>query len=183
LAICCIREDLRLLVYGSRLNAAVDNLHHRSADHGENQHGHPARDETEAPENVTNNIGQAQLSNLSVEGVEEAIDTLESLLLVGVAQSNNVIRGNGGGVEPLLIDVYGGRLREHLKHPEVGGSGAPGVAEDRLVIAVDVAHVRAAGEDGELASGLVEGGVDPVATAFAKMGGLATTMNMFLEGV
>ena len=143
--------------------------HHSSADHGEDQHGKPAWDKAEGPEEVANRLRQAQFGNLAVEGMEQTLDTNEGLLLVGVTEGNKVIRGRGGSVEPLLVNIDGGRRGEHVEDPNVGSRGTPRIAKDRLVVAVHVTHVRAARKDGKLAGGLVEGSFNPLATTVAGL--------------
>lgn len=91
---------------------------------------------------------------------------VEELILVtsGVKVDKSVGSGSGQ-VESLAVDLDGRRLGKHLKDVEAGGTGRPGIAENGLVVAVQVGHMRGVIEERKLGSGLVEGLLDGVTSA------------------
>lgn len=143
----------------------ISNLHHASAGERDNQHEHPLGHEVENPEKVAKGDRQAKLGGLAIEGVEPRVEEGEGLLVASLLQLDKLLRSNGGKVKPLLVDVDGGRLGEHLEGPEVADVGGPGIAEDGLVVAVENAHVRGVWELCKLGCRLVEGGFNLVTVA------------------
>ena len=138
-------------------------LHHGAAEEGNEQHEAPARDHVEAPQDVGKGLGNAQLYSLAIEGVPERVEKLELVALA--LEGDNLVRGNRGEVEALLVDVDGGGLRQHFKRPDGADAGGPHAAEDGLVVAVEHANVGSIGLEGELGGRLVECALDLLAVA------------------
>lgn len=167
-----MRRDLRILSALSLPWAYLaQHSHHGPTGERHKQHEKPAGDEVEEPQSVAEGNGQTKLGSLAVEGVEPRLDLvplLTGILVVG-AESDHVIGGDGGDIEPVAVDVdlrTGGG--EHVNSPGETGTGSPAAAQDRLVVAVDVRHVGGAGQDGELGGGLVESGLEPTATVYSN---------------
>lgn len=147
--------------------AGLENSHHGSAAEGDEKHEQPVGDQAESPHDVAEGHGETVLGGLAVEGVEPAINEDEVLLVTRGLEGDQVIRGGGGQVEPLLVNLDGCRLGKQVKDVEAGGASGPRVAQDGLVVAVQIGHVRAVLEKRELGRGLVEGLLDGSASAYA----------------
>lgn len=102
--------------------------------------------------------------------MEPRIDEGKALLVSGLVQLDNVVRGDGGKVQPRLVDVDGGWLRKHLNGPDVARVGRPSVAEDGLVVTVDKAHMGSVWELRKLGRRLVEGSLNLATVAWRKQG-------------
>ena len=89
--------------------------------------------------------------------MEVALVLLEGRLVLGGVQVQESLGVGGGQVKALQVDVSLGRRREHLKDPESASSSGPSVAEDGLIIAVDISNVGSVGESSELGGSLIEG--------------------------
>lgn len=70
-------------------------LHHSAAEHGDDNHEHPAGENAEAPQNVAENSGHAILRDSSVERVKDAIVETGLGLVALLTQLNQIIRGSG----------------------------------------------------------------------------------------
>lgn len=136
----------------------LQNLHHGSATEGDNKHEEPVGNKAESPHNVTKGNSKAKLSELAVEGVEEAlgVNTLQVLLYTGFVPRGKSLSGGSGQVDALLVNLVDGGLGEHVNDIEGGGTGRPGVAENGLVVTVEVANVGSVIEERELGSRFVE---------------------------
>lgn len=123
------------------------NLHEGPAEHGDGNHGQPARHLGETPDNVGDGDGKAVLLERAIEGVENALvrlGVLVSLLDVNLGDVGS------GGVDPVQVDeadsrsglgLIGKRSRDkHVK--DRGRTSGPTVAEDGLSLAVDLTEVR-----------------------------------------
>lgn len=143
----------------------VSDLHHASAGEGDNEHKRPLGNEVEDPEKVAKRDGQAKLGGLAVEGVPEGLEQDKVLLVASLLQLHNLVRSDGGKVKPLLVDVDGGGLGEHVEGPDVANVGGPGIAKDGLVVTVEDAHVRSGWELRKLSSSTLESGFKPVTAA------------------
>lgn len=143
------------------------NLHEASASERNDQHEGPVGEEAEKPHNVAKWSGQAKLNGLAVKGVEPRIEENKALLVSGLVQLDNVVRGDGGKVQPGLVDIDGGGLGKHLDSPDVARVGRPSVAKDGLVVTVDKAHMGSIWELGKLGRRLVEGSLNSAAVTEA----------------
>jgi hypothetical protein len=114
-----------------------EDSHHGAATKRHNKHEEPVGNQVHSPHEVAKGNGKTELSKLSVEGVEVGACVVEELILVtsGVEVDKGVGSGSGQ-VESLAVDLDGRRLGKHLEDVEAGGTGRPGIAEDRLVVAV-----------------------------------------------
>lgn len=156
--------------------------HHASACKGHNQHEEPVGDEAKRPHDVTVGDGQTQLSDLAVEGVEPRIEEHKAgLLLVGSPELDEVIGRGGRKVQSLLVDVHGRGGRKHVEGPDGSGAGGPRITQDRLVVAVEHAHVRRAREDGELGGRFVEGLLNVAAVAYHMLARIQNTCSHVCE--
>jgi hypothetical protein len=142
------------------------NSHHGAAAERHNKHEEPVGNQVHSPHEVAKGNGKTELSKLSIEGVEVGAGMAEELILVtsGVEVDKGVGSGSGQ-VESLAVDLDGRRLGKHLENVEAGGTGRPGIAENGLVVAVQVGHMRGVIEERKLGSGLVEGLLDIVTSA------------------
>lgn len=93
-------------------------LHHSSATEGNKQHEQPVGNEAESPHHVAKGNRKAKLSDLAIEGMEPTFDELELLLAARLLQGDKLVGGGRGHVESFLVDVDGGRGREHLEDIE-----------------------------------------------------------------
>lgn len=140
-------------------------LHHSAAKHGDTNHESPAGDGVHDPQDITHSGGEAVLGQLSVVRVEEPVMQLSVGPVAILVQLDEVVRGHGGHVEALGVDVDRGRGGQDLEDPEGAGGGGPGVAEDGLVVAVDQGGMGAVGLKGEFGGCLVESLLDSVTMA------------------
>lgn len=101
-----------------------------------------------------------------------AINAMELVLATGLVEGNQSVRGGGGQVKPLAINLDGRRFGEHLNDIEAGGTCRPGIAENGLVVAIQVGHMGGVVEERKLGSGLVEGLLDSSASTFNYMSAL-----------
>jgi hypothetical protein len=107
------------------------------------------------------------LGQLAVHGVEPGAGmTVELVLATRGLEGDQGVGGGGGQVESLAVDLDSCRLRKHLENVEAGRASGPGVAENRLVVAVQVSHMRGVVEKRKLGSGLVEGLLNSSASTF-----------------
>jgi hypothetical protein len=157
----------------------IINSHHRSAEHGHDNHEEPARNQVEEPENVADNGRESILGKPSVERVEDTIMQLARLLVSVLLQLDEIVARDGGHVEPLGPEVDRCRRRQHLENPEGARRCGPGVAEDGFVLAVKQSGMGSTRSDGKLGRSLVEGGLDPLAVAFASKNVDSSGMNIW----
>jgi hypothetical protein len=144
--------------------------HHCAAAKGHNKHEKPVGDEVHGPHQVTEGNGQAMLGQLAVHGVEPGAGmTVELVLATRGLEGDQGVGGGGGQVESLAVDLDSCRLRKHLENVEAGRASGPGVAENRLVVAVQVSHMRGVVEKRKLGSGLVEGLLNSSASTIAGL--------------
>lgn len=97
--------------------------------------------------------------------MENVIHQDPLLLGLRLPQVDNVVRGSGGDVQALPVDIDVGSRGQQTDGPDGRGSGRPRVAEDGLVIAVKETQVRGFGKLGELDGRLVKGSLDLIAVA------------------
>ena len=90
------------------------------------------------------------------------------LLLAGGVQVEDVLRRGAAQVQGLPVHIDISRLGHHVEDPEGARAGRPGVAQDRLVVAVKVAQVRRVGHSAELDDRLVPGLLNLVAVACSE---------------
>lgn len=141
--------------------------HHASTGKGDNQHEEPVGDEAKSPHDVAVGNGETKLGDLAVEGVEPRVEKNETSLLLGLSSELDKVFGGGGGkVESLLVDVNCSGSRKHVDGPDASSTGGPGIAQNRLVIAVEHAHIRRPRQDGKLGSGFVKSLLNLAAVAF-----------------
>lgn len=149
------------------------NSHHGAATERDNEHEEPVGDEAHSPHEVAEGNSYAILGKLTVEGMEPAaINAMELVLATGLVEGNQSVRGGGGQVKPLAINLDGRRFGEHLNDIEAGGTCRPGIAENGLVVAIQVGHMGGVVEERKLGSGLVEGLLDSSASTFNYMSAL-----------
>lgn len=67
------------------------------------------------------------------------------LLGLRLPQVDNVVRGGGGDVQALPVDIDVRSRGQQTDGPDGGGAGRPRVAEDGLVVAVKETQVRGFG--------------------------------------
>lgn len=143
------------------------NSHHCPAEEGNAQHHGPAGNDAESPEDIGHGHGDAVLGKLAVKGVEVSVLLLElALVLAGLVELNVIVWVRGGQVHALHPNIDRRGLGEELQQPDSAGAGGPGIAKDRLVIAVYVANMRRIWEGSDLGGGLVEGGLDTATVAY-----------------
>lgn len=144
--------------------------HHRPAEEGNKEHHGPRGDDAEVVEDVGNGDREVVLGNGAVEGVQRALKELEAggLLALGlllVVRIEKIGRGDGGEVQALPVDVYGGGLGQHVENPEGRGASGPDIAKDGLLFAVENSDVGRVGQSRKLFHSLAEGLVDGFAAA------------------
>ncbi|KAI6751761.1 hypothetical protein HG531_006457 [Fusarium graminearum] len=107
------------------------------------------------------------LGQLAVHGVEPGAGmTVELFLATRGLEGDQSVGGGGGQVESLAVDLDSCGLGKHLENVEAGRAGRPGIAKNRLVVAVQVSHVGSLVEERKLGSGLVEGLLDSSTSTF-----------------
>lgn len=156
------------------LGGTVDALHatghHGAATERDNEHEEPVGDETHSPHEVAEGNSYAVLGKLAVEGMEPAaVNAVELVLATGLVEGNQSVRGCGSQVKPLAVNLDGRRFGEHLNDIEAGGTRRPGIAENGLVVAIQVGHMGGVVEERKLGSGLVEGLLDSSASTVAGL--------------
>lgn len=144
--------------------------HHASACKGYNQHEQPVGNQTERPHGIAVGHRETELRDLAVEGVEPRIQQHEASLVLGLGrvELDEVLRRSCGHVESLLVNLHGSRRRKHIDGPDASRAGGPGIAQNRLVIAVDNAHEGRTGDDGKLGCRFVEGLFDCTTVAWGE---------------
>jgi hypothetical protein len=147
-----------------------EDSHHGAATKRHNKHEEPVGNEVHGPHQVTEGNGQAILGQLAVHGVEPGAGmTVELVLATRGLEVDQSVGGGGGQVESLAVDLDSRGLGKHLENIEARRAGRPGVAENRLVVAVQVSHMGGLVEERKLGSGLVEGLLDSSASTIAGL--------------
>lgn len=106
------------------------------------------------------------LGEPALPGVECALVKLEVLLVAVLVHRHDVVGRSGGGVEPLGPDFDLGGLGDHLKDPDNARRDRPRVAEDGLLLAVEIADRRGIRHESKLGGRLVEDLLNVVAAAW-----------------
>lgn len=142
-------------------------LHHASAEERNDEHEEPAGDERESPGEVAKGNSETQLGTLAVVGVEPGL--VDGQAGVVALESQEVLGGGGGQVDPLFVNVDLRGRGEHIEDPKAARAGGPAVAENGLVIAVEQAYVRRIRERSQLSGRLVESSLELVAVAWSSV--------------
>jgi len=116
--------------------------HEGSADERNTNHEHPTWDNSENPEKVTERHSEAVLGENAVEWVEVALVKRLRLPFLGGVKIRERLDSSGGSVQRLNANIDWRRWRRELHDPERWWAGTPGIAEDRLVVAVEVSELR-----------------------------------------
>ena len=153
-----------------------EHLHDVPADKADTDHESPARDLGEAPNSVTDGDVQAVLGERAVEGVEDALVGLGLLVRLLKVDGGDLGGGDCGAVDVDGADGRGGRALVEkrlgkLQVEDTGRADGPGVAEDTVLVAVqvcEVGRVRGGREEGDTA---IEGLLGLLASS--KAGGIA----------
>lgn len=151
---------------------ALEHLHDVAADERDADHESPAGNLGEAPDSVANGNVKAVLGERAVEGVEEAL--VRSGLLVGLLKVNSGDLGGGDGSAVEREDANSGSrsalVSERLGKLDVQHTrraDAPGVAENAVLVAVQVCEVGRVGSGGQESDTAIEGLLRALAQAEA----------------
>lgn len=147
-----------------------EDSHQRSAEERNNKHHSPRGNSAQGPEEVANGDSDTILSKLAIKGMEPAavLKLAPALLVTGDVGINNFLSGDGGEIQALDENISLSRGGEDIKSPENTGGSRPAVAENRLIVAVDVSEMRRLGELSELEGCITVCGFDLVAVACLK---------------
>jgi hypothetical protein len=91
---------------------------------------------------------------------------MELVLATGGLKGDQSVGGGGGQVESLAVDLDGRGFGKHIEDVKARRASRPGVAQNGLVVAVQVGHMGGVLEERKLGSGLVEGLLDSSASTF-----------------
>lgn len=130
--------------------------HDVSAHEGNTNHEQPARNNGKDPENISEGDCEAVLGEYTIERVEITIVDRQVLPCLGRVKVGEGLDLSGSGIQPSAAHNYWRWLGRHLEEPEAWWTGTPGVAEDWLVVAVKVSHVRSGWVDTPKQCGLVK---------------------------
>lgn len=97
--------------------------------------------------------------------MEPRFEESKAILVSGLVQLDNILRGDGGEIQSRLVDVDGSWLGKHLDSPDVAGVGRPSVAKDRLAVTVDKAHMGSIWDLRKLGCSLVESSLNSATVA------------------
>lgn len=142
-------------------------LHDVSANERDGNHEQPTWNNSESPEDIAKRNCEPKFGKLSIEWVEVAF--IRGLLLPCL-KSMKIGEGlhiGGGSVEGNKADVHWSRLGRNLHDPQMRRTSPPGVAQDRLIVAVEVCQMRGSWIDSEQERALVESLLNFSATAKA----------------
>jgi len=116
-------------------------LHKGSADERNANHEHPARNNSENPEEITEGHSQAVLGENAIEWVEVALVKRLGLPLLSRMKIREGLDSSGGSIQRLDASINWRRWCRDLENPERWWAGTPGIAKDWLVVAVEVCEL------------------------------------------
>lgn len=137
-------------------------IHELPAEEGDTDHEGPAGNLGESPDGPAERDVKTVLSERAVERVEEALVGCGLLVRLFNVDGGDLRSGDGGAVDVDGADGRGGSslvgewLRE-LHVEDLGRADTPGVAEDTVLVAVQVGEVGRVGSGGEEGDTAVEG--------------------------
>ena len=117
------------------------NAHEAPADERQEHHEGPVGNGIEEPNGIGPGHGKAIRVGPTLEGMESTGMDLDIFLAV-IVNFDDVFTCGGGEVEAPDVNGDVGRGGKHIEDPQNPGSGRPGIAQDRLIFAVQHGQVR-----------------------------------------